>query len=595
MNNASDFKDNIKTSTRRLPAGKLKTVISRGKRSISFKFTSAYVALALLVVISGVLSLFQMNRMQTNSSEIIRGLIPELNEIHSINYYTEHIMSLTLQHIQSSDDTEMSKLEEERDVFIRKVSAAMKSYQNRLQDEEQTKHFESLRNKWTEYMMINDQVLKLSQGNDDQLALEVSRKGISAFNNMQKDMDALVNHSIEEGNAKDKVSVNIFQVSVIVTIITMLLVLVVIGIINLVINRSMIAPLKKVTVHLKRIATGDLLAEDTLISSEDEIGMLASTVNEMNHALLEIVKRIRSVSQIIGDESETLVRSITETKEGGMQIAITMEELATASGSQSEAVVDASMAMENLNKLIDDFTGKSHELGLYSLEVQHKGERGKVLMESSVTYMKQITEAVLQSMATLEELNKKNEGIFRLVGSIRGIAEQTHLLAINAAIEAARAGDSGRGFAVVATEVRKLSEEVQRTVTEITGITKGIQHDSKEVVRYLQDGVVKTEEGNVQIVETGAALSDITHSVQVMVETMEEVGNDLKRMKQSSETMHEFSQHISALSQESAAAVEETSASAQQQVSATSEVAAGVEYLKSLSSELEESVSRFQA
>ncbi|OBZ08892.1 hypothetical protein A8L34_22320 [Bacillus sp. FJAT-27264] len=594
MDKASGFKDTNKNSASRLPAGRLKKVISNGKRSISFKFTSAYVALALLVVISGVLSLFQMNRMQTNSSEVIRGLIPELNEIHNINYYTEHIMSLTLQHIQNSDTTEMSKLEEERDAYIRKVAAAMKSYQSKLQDEEQMKRFESLSNKWAEYMMMNDQVLKLSQGNDDQLALEVSRKGISAFNNMQEDMEALVNHSVEEGNTKDKISANIFQGSVIVTFITMLLVLVVIGIINLVINRAMIVPLKKVTVHLKRIATGDLQAEDTLIGNEDEIGVLANTVNEMNHALFDIVKRIRSVSQIIGDQSETLVRSITETKEGGMQIAVTMEELATASGSQAEAAVDASKAIENLNKLIEDFTGKSHELGLYSQEVLHKGERGKVLMESSVTYMKQITEAVLQSMATLEELNKKNEGIFRLVGSIRGIAEQTHLLAINAAIEAARAGESGRGFAVVATEVRKLSEDVQRTVTEITGITKGIQHDSKEVVRYLQDGVVKTEEGNVQIVETGAALSDINHSVQVMAETMEEIGNDLKRMEQSSETMHEFSQHISALSQESAASVEETSASAQQQVSATSEVAAGVEYLKSLSSELKESVSRFQ-
>jgi len=197
-------------------------------------------------------------------------------------------------------------------------------------------------------------------------------------------------------------------------------------------------------------------------------------------------------------------------------------------------------------------------------------------------------------METVEALNRKNQGIFRLVGSIRSISEQTHLLAINAAIEAARAGDSGRGFAVVAMEVRKLSEDVQRTVAEITGITQGIQHDSEAVVSQLQNGVWKTEEGSRQIMETGEALAEINKSVNTMAETITEVGNDLQRMALSSEAMNEFSHHISALSQQSAAAVEETSASAHQQMSATGEVAEGMEYLKSLSGELKESVSRFQ-
>ncbi|WP_245237024.1 methyl-accepting chemotaxis protein, partial [Paenibacillus ihuae] len=167
------------------------------------------------------------------------------------------------------------------------------------------------------------------------------------------------------------------------------------------------------------------------------------------------------------------------------------------------------------------------------------------------------------------------------------------LLAINAAIEAARAGDSGRGFAVVAQEVRKLSEDVQQTVAEITGITQGIQLDSRDMVENLRKGVLKTEEGSRQIVETGNALAEINSSVNVMAGTIENMGHDIMHMTGASEKMNEFSQHISALAQESAAGVEETSASAYEQVNATSEVAAGIGQLKSRLIELEESVKRF--
>jgi methyl-accepting chemotaxis protein len=369
---------------------------------------------------------------------------------------------------------------------------------------------------------------------------------------------------------------------------------VIIGLINMMIHKTMITPLKKVTAHLQLIAGGDLTSEDTFIASEDEIGRLAGTVNGMNRTLLEIVSQIRKVSGIIAHQGEELVRTISETKEGSSQIALTMEELATASGSQAEAAVEASKAVDDLNRLIGDFAGKGNELLLHSEQVRTKGDRGRQLMESSVAQMGQIAEAVSQSMETVEELNRKNEGIFRLVGSIRSISEQTHLLAINAAIEAARAGDSGRGFAVVAQEVRKLSEDVQQTVLEITGITQGIQLDSREMVEHLREGVLKTEEGSRQIVETGNALAEINQSVNVMAGTIGNMGHDIQQMTGASETMNEFSQHISALAQQSAAGVEETSASAQEQVSTTSRVAAGIGQLRSRLIELEESVTRFR-
>lgn len=565
-----------------------------GRKGIGFKIAAGYITLAILVLISGSVALYHMNGMQKNTGNVINHIIPELNRIHNVNYLTEHVLSVSLNHMLNTDPASLKELEAERQQFIGRVADTLKEYRANLKEQKELVQLESLTSKWNEFLSVNDEAIKHSSNGDKQLALEVSLKGVEVFNTMQVDLDALVAHSQKDAENEGKISADIFRNSLTINIVTILIVLLVIGIISGVIRRTIIQPLKKVTAQVQQISGGDLTAEDTVIRNEDEVGLLAKTVNETNRTLREMVSRIREVSRIISEQGDELMHSIAETKEGSSQIAMTMEELATASGSQAEAAVDASKAVEALNTLIENFAGRGTDLSHHSEQVRQKGEKGQALMESSVAQMNEIAEAVSQSMETVEELNQKNEGIFQLVGSIRSISEQTHLLAINAAIEAARAGDSGRGFAVVAQEVRKLSEDVQRTVAEITEITQGIQHDSRAMVDQLRGGVAKTAEGSRQIVETGEALAEINGSVGAMSVTIDDMGQDLQQMTAASETMNEFSQHISALSQQAAAGVEETSASAHQQLTSTAAVADGIGQLKLQLEELKESVTRFR-
>lgn len=575
--------------------GKMKKVLESRKKSVGAKIASGYIGLALLVLLIGGTTLYQMNKMQHNTRNIVDETIPALNQVHNINYYTEHIMSISMQHILTADPGEKKKLEEERDQFIRSISDAMKSYrQSHAGDKAELEQLAALGDKWDEYLAINNQAIKLSDEGNEELALEVSGKGISAFNAMQTDLDALVAGSQKDAEEAGASSDQSFRISYLVTIAIIALVLLIIGVINMLIRKTMIRPIKTVTAHLQRIAEGDLASEETLIPNVDEVGQLAKTVNETNRTLLAIVSQIRNVSGIIASQGEELVRTVSGTKEGSNQIAMTMEELARAAASQAESAVEASKAVEDLNQLIAEFSGKGDELHQHSEQVRAKGERGRHLMDTSVAQLDRIAGAVSLSMDTVEELNRKNEGIYKLVGSIRSISEQTHLLAINAAIEAARAGESGRGFAVVAEEVRKLSQDVQETVNEITSITQGIQADSRSMVEHLREGVRMTQEGSRQIVETGSALDEINRSVNVMAGTIENMGGDIQRMAEASGTMNEFSQHISALAQQSAAGVEETSASANEQVNATGEVAAGIGELRNRLVELEESVTRFR-
>lgn len=163
---------------------------------------------------------------------------------------------------------------------------------------------------------------------------------------MQVDLDALVAHSQKDAEDEGKTSASIFNTAGRMNIATVLIVLIVIGLVNMFVRRTIINPLKKVTAQLQQISSGDLTAEETLIRNKDEIGLLAKTVNETNRTLLEMVSRIRNVSRVITEQGDVLMHTIAETKEGSSQIALTMEELATASGSQAEAAVDASKAVE---------------------------------------------------------------------------------------------------------------------------------------------------------------------------------------------------------------------------------------------------------
>lgn len=194
----------------------------------------------------------------------------------------------------------------------------------------------------------------------------------------------------------------------------------------------------------------------------------------------------------------------------------------------------------------------------------------------------------------MEELNRKNEDISKLVLVIHDIARQTNLLALNASIEAARAGESGRGFAVVASEVRKLSEAVQASVEEITTITQDIQQDSQGVVNELRVGVQETELGQERMLTSGKLFRTINTSVEGMVEVIGTMSEGLSGMEQSSGLMNDFSQQISAVSQQSAASVEEVSASAEEQVGSMETISSNIQTLKELSDDLLTSIEKLK-
>ncbi|MDR6723999.1 methyl-accepting chemotaxis protein [Paenibacillus amylolyticus] len=562
-------------------------------KSIGLRISIAFYLLILCLILLSVTIITRMNSMEANTNEITGNWMPSIQQINRINYTTEHILSLSYRHFdaQAADKTGLA---EERTQYIRETAQAIKIYDQQQKAPEEKEHWDTFKSKWEAYLKINTQSIKLSDEGQEQLAKEVSEKGADSFDAMQVDLDYLVEYNQNQSDLSAAQTIRSVQDGRMIIIIGVLIMIVITVITIPIIRSQVVKPLLRVISAVKLIAEGQLNVQDIHTKHQDEVGVLAKAVNDMKGNLTSMVLNVRRVAEAVNRQSSELAISSEEVKIGSSQIALTMEESAKAAESQAETAVQSARTVEELNEHIQQHTEQGKQLRIMSDLVLEQGLNGRKAMEQSVQQMKQIASSVSISMDKMEQLDRKNEDITKLVQVIHDIARQTNLLALNASIEAARAGESGRGFAVVAAEVRKLSEAVQTSVEEITTITQDIQQDSQGVVSELRTGVQETERGQEQVLQTGSVFKNINESVEGMVQVIGTMTDGLEGMQEASGRMNDFSQQISAVSEQSAASVEEVSASAEEQVSSMETISGSIQNLKELSDDLLTSIEKLK-
>ena len=207
--------------------------------------------------------------------------------------------------------------------------------------------------------------------------------------------------------------------------------------------------------------------------------------------------------------------------------------------------------------------------------------------------MQSVRDSSGQVAGAIRDLAAKSEQIGGIVETITGIAEQTNLLALNAAIEAARAGEQGRGFAVVADEVRKLAEESQAAAASISGLIGQIQSDTLNAVKVVEDGARRTEDGVATVAQTRDAFERIGESVEDMSAPHREDRGRRQRIAGSAARMHDEIGEVAGVAEQSSASAEEVSASTEQTSASTQEIAASAQELASSAQQLERLVAEF--
>ncbi|WP_058308030.1 methyl-accepting chemotaxis protein [Gracilibacillus massiliensis] len=352
--------------------------------------------------------------------------------------------------------------------------------------------------------------------------------------------------------------------------------------------------INQIKVELNNLAAGDLSGKKVKVKSNDEFTVLANAMNQMKDNLYDMINKVMMATGRVMQQSGTLNQSSDQVKEGSEQIAATMEELSSGSESQANHASNLASTMEEHNRKVKVVAENGQRIADESKEVMNVSHNGKESLEQSVIQMQTIHDMVQDSYQRVTGLDKRTAEIDKIVIVIKEIAEQTNLLALNAAIEAARAGEAGKGFAVVADEVRKLAEQVTASISDITGLVANIQEESGQVADSLELGFKEVEKGTTQIGQTGDNFAQINQSISGMVLRVQEIVQSLNEVNENSVDMHKSVDEIAAVSQESAAAVEETAASAEQTNQSMENVSNSAQELDALAQELEEQVAKFK-
>lgn len=454
---------------------------------------------------------------------------------------------------------------------------------------------DELINQKVEWEQLTDKVFsEYSKGNKEE-ALEImkttvgplGRTLITEFDDLAKNREAKIE------KLGDNIQENGKQI-IITSIITFIVVLILGVITAFITSRSIVNPIKTVMEQMQKITSGNLNNDELHTDSKDELGQLIHATNGMNNSMRNIMLTISEVTATVSAHSEELTQSANEVRSGTEQISTTMEELATGSESQANMTTDLSTMMKDYTEKIEQTTENTERATNESNQVLVLADEGTELMNASMKQMENIDSIVQDSVEKVQNLDEQSREISKLVVVIQDIADQTNLLALNAAIEAARAGEQGRGFAVVADEVRKLAEQVGNSVTDISTIVGSIQNEINQVTNSLNDEYKEVELGTNQIRLTNEKFSTIQHSISEAVNSINFINTNMADIAASSQEMNSSIYEIAAISEQSAAGIEQTSASSQQTSSAMEEVAGSANELSKLAEELNGLVSNFK-
>jgi methyl-accepting chemotaxis protein len=347
-------------------------------------------------------------------------------------------------------------------------------------------------------------------------------------------------HSLNEANSANSLAFLLAQLGVLCAGVV---------VVFSVVRRLVVQPLAASAKLAEEIAANNLAVADVDITSEDELGQAGISLNRMKNNLREVIQTIAGTAEHLASASE--------------QISASASQQAQGAETQKDQTAQVATAMQEMSSTVMQVSDNSKQAAEASRKAAETARRGGAIVDETLGKMRTIADSVSCTARKMEELGKSSDQIGRIIGVIDDIADQTNLLALNAAIEAARAGEQGRGFAVVADEVRKLAERTTTATKEIAHMIKNIQDETRVAVTAMEEGTKQVEQGVTSTAQAGDALKEIIHMAEEVGEMITHIATAATQQSAATGEVNQNMDQIARLVKESALGAQQSAKACQ--------------------------------
>ncbi|TXH94345.1 MAG: methyl-accepting chemotaxis protein [Rheinheimera sp.] len=514
--------------------------------TIKQRLIGAFALLLLLLIGLGSYSLLSMQSIRNNASNTEENLLPAIIALGDLNANLMRVRVFTLRLLLDADEQSRGETAKRLTEIKLDVANASSAYETTIYLDEERRLYGQFVQQQQAYYQQQQQLVDLALAGKTDAASLLLPEINHLTDAMAASLRELVKENKDAADEGHRQSETEYNRSVWLVIIVLAIAAVAALVTASVLIKSIHQPLQQAVAAADTIAAGDLTAQ-VVIAGQDELTRLATSLKTMQQNLRDAILHIGNSSGQLASAAEEL-NSVTEDSSRGLQL-------------QNDEIQQAATAITEMSSAVDEVAKTALQTSEASAESATLAAEGKARVSETSTAILQMNQDVAKSTERIHQLAGQITSIGQVLDVIRAVAEQTNLLALNAAIEAARAGEAGRGFAVVADEVRALAHRTQLSTGEIETMVRQVQQSAQDAVSSMQATSNNAELAQRVAADAATALEHITSRIIAISDSNHIIASAAEEQSKVAREIDRNIVNISDLAAQSAAGAHQTSAS----------------------------------